>query len=367
MPRTIPAALFAKIKSDSAALCTIATITRRDGVILYLTDLDIDLKINGNIYIASDGYSRKSIEHRSGTRVDEIEITALFSSSQISVEDLVSGIYSYADVLLEGVYFPDVTLGTFILARGRIGKIVRGDSGGFKFNLRSITERLIGQLGRTIAPECAWSVGDNNCKIPILPNIDQRNTAYVIGDFIRADVQSGDDFEIYGNIIFECKIAGTSGSSSPSWNVSIGGSTSDGGVTWKTHEAWSRHGVVAATINEISFTITITESRAVDEWFTLGAIFFLSGNNVTGRPYEVQSWINSSNTITLALPVIKDIQIGDRFRIYPGCDLVRRSHCNLKFVMPGSTNFIDGNPKRHGGFDGLPGRQFLLQNVHAGK
>jgi len=367
MPRTIPAALLAKIKGDQAALCTIATITRRDNVVIRLTDLDKNLPVGGNLFIAADGYTRKSIEHRSGTKVDETEMRALFGSSQISVEDLAAGIYSYADVLLEGVYFPDPSLGTFTLSRGKVGKIVRGDTGGFKFDLRSITERLISQLGRTVTPECAWSVGDKNCKIPILPDVDQRSTAYVLGDFVRADVQAGDDFEIYGNIIFECIVAGTTGSGSPTWDLDLGDSTIDGGVTWKTHTAWTRHGVVATTINEASFTATITESRAVDDWFTLGSVFFLSGNNVTGRPYEIQSWVQTGGTITFALPVPKDIQVGDTFRISPGCDLIRRSHCSTKFTMAGSINFVNGNPKRFGGFDSLPGRQFLHQNVHAGK
>jgi len=367
MPRTIPAALLAKIKGDNAALCTIATITRRDGTVLRLTDLDTNLPVEGELYIASEGYDRKSIEHRAGTRVDETEMIALFGSSQINVIDLANGLYSYANVLLEAIDFTDISLGKFVLSRGRIGRIVRGDTGGFKFDLRSLTERLIGKLGRTVTPECAWSVGDSNCRIPILPNVDLRNTAYILGDFVRAVVVGGNDFEIYGNIIFECITAGTTGASAPSWNLTLGGSTSDGGVTWKTHTAWTRDGVIATTIDESSFTVTITETRAVDDWFTLGSIFFLSGNNVTGRPYEIQSWVQSGGTIILALPVFQDIQIGDRFRISPGCDLVRRNHCALKFVMPGSINLVNGNPVRHGGFDSLPGRQFLHQNVHAGK
>ncbi len=367
MPRTIPAALLAKIKSDNAALCTIATITRRDGVILRLTDLDKNLPVGGEVYIASEGYSRKSIEHRAGTRVDETEMTALFGSSQINVQDLANGLYSYADVHLECIDFTNISLGQFTLSRGRVGRIVRGDTGGFKFDLRSVTERLIGKLGRTVTPECAWSVGDTRCKIPILPAVDQRSFVYILGDFVRAVVVGGNDFEVYGNIIFECIVAGTSGASSPSWNLTLGGSTSDGGVTWKTHTAWTRDGVVASNIDKSSFTVTITETRAVDDWFTLGSIFFLSGNNVTGRPHEIQSWVQTGGTLVLALPVFSDMQVGDRFRISPGCDLVRRNHCTLKFVMLGSINFVNGNPKRFGGFDSLPGRQFLHQNVHAGK
>ena len=367
MPRTIPAALLAKIQSDDAALCTIATITRRDGVILRLTDLDKSFKVGGELYIASEGYDRKSIEHRAGTKVDETEMTALFGSSQINVTDLANGLYSYADVHLEGIDFTDVSLGKFTLSRGRVGKIVRGDTGGFKFDLRSITERLIGKLGRTVTPECLWSIGDTRCRIPILPDLAQRNTAYILGDFVRAVVAGGNDFEVYGNIIFECIVAGTSDGSEPTWDTDLGDSTTDGTVTWKTHTAWSRDGVVATTIDVSSFTATITESRAVDDWFTLGAVFFLSGDNVTGRPHEVQSWVQTGGTITLALPVFNDIQVGDRFRIFPGCDLTRRNHCALKFVMPGSISFVNGNAKRFGGFDSLPGRQFLHQNVHAGK
>lgn len=368
MPRSMGAGLLAQLKTEATALATLARITRRDGTIIRLTSFDQDIVVGAETFVAADGYDHEKIEHRAGTKVDETEFTALLSSSAISKDDIANGLYSYALVELLGVYWPDPSLGTFIIDRGRIGPVTRGESGAFKFTLRSITERLLGGLGRTVTPECGWSLGDpRTCKIPLLPDDDERSTTYAIGDFVKAVVAGGSAFEVYGNVIFECTVAGTTGASSPTWDTTPGNTTSDGTVTWKCYEAWTRHGVVAATVDNSSFNATITESRAVDEWFTLGGVYFLTGDNVSGRPHEVQAWVQSSGLITLAIPTARDIQVGDKFRVSPGCDLVRGSHCRNKFIMTGSTRFNVGNAKRFGGYDSLPGRQFLHQNVHAGK
>lgn len=54
-------------------------------------------------------------------------------------------------------------------------------------------------------------------------------TAYVVGDVRRAT--SGNQ-----TLYFHCTGAGTSGGSEPSWNTSVGGTTTDNGATWTTRK-----------------------------------------------------------------------------------------------------------------------------------
>lgn len=368
MPRSASAGLLAKIAEDTTALATLVSVERRDGTTVYLTDFDTNLPLNGNLYVASEGYNRSKIEHRSGTRVDETELTALFGSSLIDPTDVANGRYDYSLVTIRLVYWPDLSLGSMIVGKGRIGRIIRAEGAAAKFVVRDISERLIGELGRKVTPECGWSLGDpKTCKIPLLPDDVLRSTAYVIGDFVKATVTSGSGFEPYGNVIFECTVAGTTGVSPPTFDTTPGNTTVDGTVTWKCYEAWTRNAVVTSATSKSLFNISVTESRAIDEWFTLGQVYFLTGNNVSGRPYDIFQWTQTGGLVELAIPVGNDILVGDQLRIAPGCDLVRGGHCLNKFVMAGSFRFSNGNAKRHGGFDSLPGRQFLHQNVHAGR
>ncbi|HEY1692250.1 MAG TPA: hypothetical protein VGG39_08810 [Polyangiaceae bacterium] len=55
------------------------------------------------------------------------------------------------------------------------------------------------------------------------------STAYATGNFVVPLVPDG--------LVFVCATGGTSGSSAPTWNPTIGGSTTDGGVTWTTYSS----------------------------------------------------------------------------------------------------------------------------------
>jgi hypothetical protein len=65
----------------------------------------------------------------------------------------------------------------------------------------------------------------------IWPDLWQISTAYSIGDLIHPPTTNG--------CIYECTVAGTSGSTEPGWQTTQDATFTDGSVTWKTHLNYS--------------------------------------------------------------------------------------------------------------------------------
>jgi uncharacterized phage protein (TIGR02218 family) len=147
----------------------------------------------------------------------------------------------------------------------------------------------------------------------------------------------------------------------------------DGTATLKAYESWARHAVVLAVgasgdpdeFPKQVFQLTITESRAVTDWFTGGLVRFESGNNA-GAVMEIKSWTEDAgdNELILYLPLANNVAIGDRLVIMPGCDQMRAT-CKTKFAMTGSVEFASGNLNNFRGEPDLPGLDLLARYPNA--
>ena len=163
-----------------------------------------------------------------------------------------------------------------------------------------------------------------------------------------------------GDMIARAKTRGVAGNdievsetlSNASWSETdlVGGVD---GVVWTAREAWSRHATVSAVTSKSVFNITVTDSRAVDDWFNGGVLTFESGPN-NGRSMEVKDWVQSSGTVTLFLGVGYLPTVGDRLRLYPGCDK-RTATCNARFA-----NIINFRGEPH-----VPGRDAVMEYPNA--
>ena len=99
-----------------------------------------------------------------------------------------------------------------------------------------------------------------------------------------------------------------------------------------------------------TFTIAVTEPRAVDGWFVDGVVTFSSGANA-GRSMEVKAWTSATATVTLFLPMPAPIQVGDTQTLYPGC---RKTTADCRDKFANIVNFR-GEPF-------VPGLDGLLQS-----
>jgi hypothetical protein len=145
-----------------------------------------------------------------------------------------------------------------------------------------------------------------------------------------------EDFE---DRIYEVTIAGTTSSIQPAYDITVGNPTVDGTATLVAHHSWMRFAEVSAVdVSNARRIFTVTEltptsGQAVgpsrtptslgfpNDWFNGGGAYFETGDNA-GRVKEVRDFIEGVSTqdIELFEDLPFDIQIGDKLRIFPGCD-----------------------------------------------
>lgn len=95
--------------------------------------------------------------------------------------------------------------------------------------------------------------------------------------------------------------------------------------------AWARTGTVSTVSDRRTFTVVFDDpdSRASDaNWYRGGVLTWLTGNNA-GRNIEVKTW-DGANELSLFLSMPYNVQVGDTFKLRPGCDK-RAVTCRTKF------------------------------------
>jgi len=108
--------------------------------------------------------------------------------------------------------------------------------------------------------------------------------------------------------------------------------------------------VTGSVTSVLSLSVFLDNSRNEAEgMFNYGKLTWTSGANL-GLSMEVQNWDAANKAFTLWLPMPNAIQIGDQYKVYPGCDK-RLATCAGKF----------SNILNFGGFPHVPGIGKILQ------
>jgi hypothetical protein len=241
---------------------------------------------------------------------------------------------------------PDNTnLGKFdMMPNSTIGNVVTDSHGLATISVNGALNKTRREVTEHYALTGREDLGDDRCKIPICPADIGRGVA-----FVRPDVATGllhvndaygrvrcgspsDDVIAYHNVYFECTTAGTTdATTAPTYDPTVGNSTTDGTATFIARNAWLRYARGAAVD---TFNIQLTElpdSRASDStWYVLGGIYIRSGplKNVL---LPVRAWDGTTFVATTFLPLTTtDIPTGTQMEIYAGCDLTREQ-CYSRF------------------------------------
>lgn len=130
------------------------------------TDHDSDLEFRGVTYKAATGFSRTEVDNNSDLSVDNLEIDGVIDSVEITEDDLLDGVYDFAQIEMFIVNYKDLSMGRGLLRSGWTGEIVKQD-GTFVAEVRGLLQALQQTKGTMIAPACQADLGDARCKIDL--------------------------------------------------------------------------------------------------------------------------------------------------------------------------------------------------------
>ncbi|WP_417247683.1 DUF2163 domain-containing protein [Celeribacter sp.] len=160
-----PADLRDHLESGNTTLCHAWAVTRADGTTYGFTDHDLDLTFEGITFKADTGLTALALEQTTGLSVDNTESLGALSSAAVREADIEAGRFDGARVRAWLVNWrdPDQRVLQF---NGTFGEITRG-AGGFRAELRGLTEMLNQPQGRVYHSACSAVLGDGRCTVDL--------------------------------------------------------------------------------------------------------------------------------------------------------------------------------------------------------
>lgn len=304
MPRNVDAPLQVILDSGALKPALLVKVTLRGGDVYGYTSWDEPVSISGVDYLPNEGISLSQISSSIGTNVDNSEVKGSVAATRLSDADFASGVWRFATFEVLLVDMQDPSAGSTVLQSGGIGKISVADSA-VTVELFGLSAKFKGSTGRLAAKDCdCWRVGDGRCRL---------NLAGVVADgaHVGTDVQS-------------------------------------------------TRTVSAVTSNR---EFTFSGEPAGDEFYSLGTVEFLTGNNA-GLTLEVKKHEEISGTakITLRLLAQYDVEIGDTAKLTVGCNRkLRYEDVGETEDRIGCTCEELGNVLHHKGLHYLPGNEKVAE------
>ncbi len=326
--KTVTPELAAHLTGAALTLTTCWKIERRDGVILGFTshdrDLVFDLADGGGpvAYVAASGFTRSNISGIAGFAADNLDVEGVLESAAITVADLRAGRYDFAEIKVFEVNYQALSQDALKLRRGQVGQ-VRAEGQVFVAELRGLADRYSQEIGELYSPGCRADLGDGRCGVRLLPPAWQASTAYTLRQLRDAGSGSVVRPSAFNDRHFRCVQAGTSGLGEPAWNPTLGGQTTDGGAIWETERALTIEATVVTVTDNRNFTLSYT-GDAPDALLTGGVLAFTGAGSPPPAnldlKMEVKSWVLSTTTIALFLPMPFNVAPGDSVSVSAGCD-----------------------------------------------
>lgn len=154
-------ALLAHLATGTTTTCQCWTVTRKDGVVLGFTDHDRDVSFDGITFKAASGMTARALQHSNGLAVDNTEALGALSDASVSETDLLAGRFDGASVRNWMVNWQDVSQ-RLIQFSGFFGEVTRS-AGGFRAELRGLSETLNQTQGLAYQKTCSAVLGDVHC------------------------------------------------------------------------------------------------------------------------------------------------------------------------------------------------------------
>lgn len=249
---------------------TLWSITRRDGVVLRVTNSDRQIFFEGELYDPDNAVNASATARSEGLSPHDRTLTGVVSNESITLNQLQAGLLRNAvvnEIIVDRKY---PWAGAALRKRYQVGKVKFTDST-WEVQVRTLAGRLQHQIGNVYSRICRFTLGDSKCGV----NLGQFQTELLTVSSVSAPCNTRTEFEF----------------------------TSQGYV----------------------------DDRA-DGYANFGFLTFLSGLNA-GFTVEIQSETRQGGgavTLLLLDPTPFDIDLGDSFRVTAGCDRTMAT-CRDKF------------------------------------
>ena len=179
--RNISTSLSSHLASSLTTLATCFKITLSNGQQMGFTSCDTDLHIGGLVYQADAGCTPSAIVSQQNLAADNLEIKGMISSDLITEEDLLSGKYDQAEILVFLVNYQDLSAGELILHRGWLAEITL-QGAAFCAEIRGISDKTNNCITKLYSEGCRASFGDNCCSLDLAKYQHKAVIAEIISD-----------------------------------------------------------------------------------------------------------------------------------------------------------------------------------------
>ena len=171
--KTIPLALHQHLAGGATTLCLLMRIQcvgPWDGTVLGFTNLDAALRYDDGagpvMYSPDNGFTPKRFEHASDFGVDNSESVGWVSDHGVQREQILAGIFDYAQVTVYRVNYADLSQGHEIVLHGTLGE-TQCDGIRWQVELRSLMQQAKQAIGQVYSLTCRARFGDQRCGQPL--------------------------------------------------------------------------------------------------------------------------------------------------------------------------------------------------------
>jgi len=151
------------VTDQTTQYCTLISIVQTNGTWIGLTDLDVDVDVNGLVFVSASGYEPTDYESNVSTGVNNADISGLLGSAGFTITEATSGNFDNAEVIITLYDYGNSTVVRRI-ARGFWGE-VKSDRGKYTAEFRALSQQLNNAICRTIQATCDAEFCDTRCSL----------------------------------------------------------------------------------------------------------------------------------------------------------------------------------------------------------
>jgi uncharacterized phage protein (TIGR02218 family) len=266
--KTLPVAYQAHLDTGTTTRAYALKITRTDGQVFAWTSASAGVTLGATTYSAAPGLQISSIASTAGLAVDNLELTTIDDGSIFTRAQVLGGVWQAAAWELLAYNWASPADGTEPIAAGTVGEV------------QLLRGRVIAEL-RGLQQYLQQPIG----------NVTSRTCRARFADF---PAQAGTN---------RCGLVA---------------------ATYTRTDA-----VTAVTSRQVFTSSTLWAAVGTADYYGEGLLTWTSGNS-NGRRIKVKAYA-TGGVLTLMLPMLGDIQVGDTFSILAGCRKRLAEDCAAKF------------------------------------